>query len=277
MKALEPISVTEMFPLLSREMLTVLRGLHPSDWAQPTICTPWTVKDVAAHLLGGNLGRLWKRERTEPASEKSTLGFDEILKLINHSNELWVQAAKRISPEILIEFLQLTDDRLYDHFKGLAQDELADITVAWASDELPPNWFDMAREYTEKWLHQQHIREALRVELLTTPPWLSPVLDTFIRGLPRTFRNVAAATGTSISVVLTGDAGGTWSLVKGNSGWQLLVGYNPQAVCRVEIGQDIAWRLFTKGIGADLAKQQARIEGNAALGELVFETVSIMA
>lgn len=277
MKPVEPIYAVELFPPLSRELLTVIKALQPIDWARPTICSPWSVKDVAAHLLGGNLGRLWNRDETSTPSENPVRDYDELVSLINRDNELWVQAAKRISPEILIEFLDLTDRHLYDHFRSLAQDELARITVAWAGESLPPNWFDIAREYTEKWLHQQHIREAVGKPLLTKRKWLSPVLDTFMRGLPHTYRNLEAKNGTSVSVQITGEAGGEWSLVREGFHWHLFVGRDPQATCCVQIDQNLAWRLFTKGVTREDAKRQVQIDGNAALGEQVLEMVSIMA
>ena len=156
MKPVEPIYAVDLFPPLSCELLAVLKALQPTDWARPTICSHWSVKDVAAHLLGGNLGRLWNRDKTSTPSENPVQDYDELVSLINRDNELWVQAAKRISSEILIEFFDITDRYLYDHFRSLAQDEPARITVAWAGNSLPPNWFDIAREYTEKWLHQTH-------------------------------------------------------------------------------------------------------------------------
>ncbi|MFN3982304.1 MAG: hypothetical protein ACK4SA_18160 [Caldilinea sp.] len=103
------------------------------------------------------------------------------------------------------------------------------------------------------------------------------VLDTFIRGMPRTFRNTDAALGTSVSVQIIGEAGGEWSLVKTDSGWELFKGRNPKAVCCVQIGQEIAWRLFTKGLSRNAARQQVRIDGDTVLGETVLEMVSIMA
>jgi len=277
MKPVEPIHTVDLFPPLSRELLSVLKSLQPKDWAQSTICSPWTVKDVAAHLLGGNFGRLWNRDVALATLDYSPQHYDDLLRLINHNNALWVQAAERISPEILIEFLELTDRRLDDHFRNLAPHEPARIKVAWASDSLPPNWFDIAREYTEKWLHQQHIREAVSRPLLTARFWLLPVLNTFMLGLPRTFRNTEAASGTSISVQITGEAGGEWSLVRQDSGWVLFEGHNPQAICRVQIDQDLAWRLFTKGLSRDIVRRQVHIDGDKTLGETVLEMVSIMA
>ena len=96
-------------------------------------------------------------------------------------------------------------------------------------------------------------------------------------GLPRTFRNTEAASGTSISVQITGEAGGEWSLVRQDSGWVLFESHNPQAVCRVQIDQDLAWRLFTKGLSRDIVRRQVHIDGDKTLGETVLEMVSIMA
>lgn len=277
MKPVEPIYVVDLFPPLSDELQAVLRSLITDEWEVPTVCSPWSVKDVAAHLLGGNLGRLWKRNEDSIPSEIPILDYHELVSLINRENENWVQAARRISPEILIEFLDLTDRHLYDHFKDLDPHEPARISVAWASDSLAPNWLDIAREYTEKWLHQQHIREAVDLPLLTGQAWMAPVLDTFMRGLPRTFRHVKAVDGASVSIEITGEAGGEWSLVGAGINWELFEGMDPDAACKVQMDQDLAWRLFTRGVTPQDARQRVQMEGDTLLGDRVLEMVSIMA
>jgi len=262
---------------LSLELITALKALQPLDWERPTICAPWRVKDVAAHLLGGNFGRLWNRSDASAQPDPPHRDYDQLLDLINDENDLWIQAAQRISPEILIELLELTDRHLYEHFSRLDPYALAGITVAWAGDSLPPNWFDIAREYTEKWLHQQHIREAVCLPLLSGRIWLSPVLDTFMRGLPRPFRNLTTKQGVSVAVQITGEAGGDWCLVNAGKNWELFAGSDPQANCRVQIDQDLAWRLFTRGVTPQDARQHVHLDGDVRLGEKVLEMVSIMA
>lgn len=277
MKPVGPIDTVDLFPPLSRELLVALRALHPTDWTRPTICSPWTVKDVAAHLLGGNLGRLSNHVGQDDVPEDSLQDYDDLVRLIDRENALWVHAAKRISPEILVEFLELTDRRLYDYFKSLDPEQPARITVAWADHRIPPNWFDIAREYTEKWLHQQHIREAVGQPLLTERKWFYPVLETIMRGLPRAYRGVDAAEGMCISVHILGKAGGEWSLVRHGSRWLLYTGRDSQGTCRVQIDQDLAWRLFTRGIRTEDARREINMEGNVELGEPVLQMVSIMA
>ena len=43
------------------------------------------------------------------------------------------------------------------------------------------------------------------------------------------------------------------------------------------LDEQVAWRLFTKGMAVDEARDAARIEGDATLAERVFATVSILA
>ncbi|WP_065128872.1 maleylpyruvate isomerase N-terminal domain-containing protein [Dehalogenimonas alkenigignens] len=274
MKPIGPIYTTQLFLPLSKELLGVLKSLTPEDWVKPTVCLPWTVKEVAAHLLGGNFGRLWNRTESSPAP---ILLYDELLEQINEDNALWVKASRRISPHIIIELIELTDRLLARHFQSLDLHGSAEITVAWASDQIPPNWFDIAREYTEKWLHQQHIRQAVGRPLMMESVWLAPVLDTFIRGLLRTFGNTDAILGTSIGVQIVGEAGGEWALVRGESGWELFVGHPLHPVSQVKIDQSVAWRLFTRSLDPNTARHQVEILGNKTLGYKVLETVSIMA
>jgi|WetSurMetagenome_2_1015567.scaffolds.fasta_scaffold241049_2 uncharacterized protein (TIGR03083 family) len=277
MKPVEPITTVELFPPLSVELINLLRGLSPDDWEKPTTCELWSVKDVAAHLLGGSLGRLsTDREETAP-SERLIMTCGELVTLIDEENATWVEAAKRINPELLIEFLRLADERLYQYFKTLKDDELARIPVAWAGLSESPNWFDIAREYTEKWLHQAHIREAVGKPLLSERRWLYPVLDTFMRALPYTYRETDATDGTLVSFVIEGEAGGEWSLLRQNGMWNLYSSSDPTAGSIVHLDQDLAWRLFTRGIIPRVALPQIHIEGDKSLGVRIMNMVAIMA
>jgi hypothetical protein len=196
--------------------------------------------------------------------------------LINRRNAEWVEGAREISQTQLIEYLELTDKLMYQLFKSRAADEPAMIAVAWAGDSQSPHWFDVAREYTEKWHHQQHIREAVNQPGLKEIRWLFPALDTFMRALPHTYRTQTVPEGTAISFTIIGDAGGDWSLLRQTNTWELFSG-KTSAVSSVYIEQDLAWRLFTNGVSQDEAKTQIKIEGEWALGAEILNMVSIMA
>ena len=53
-----PIDTLPLFPVLDELLLELLRSLTPADWQRPTLARQWSVKDVAAHLLDGNLRTL---------------------------------------------------------------------------------------------------------------------------------------------------------------------------------------------------------------------------
>lgn len=279
MQPAEPIFTVELYPGLSVELLGMLKSLERAEWNRPTACSGWSVKDVAAHLLGGNLGRLsFGRDRlAEAGSPASPRTNAELIALINRQNATWVDAARNISASLLVDFLDVTEPQVYRYFASLPPFEPAGIGVAWAGEQRSARWFDIAREYTEKWLHQQHIREAAGRPVLSERKWLHPVLDTFLRALPYTYRDVAAAEGTAMWVRVTGAAGGDWSLQRLDGGWRLFRGVAPGAVAAVRLDQDTAWRLASKGMSREEALARVEMEGDTKVAGWILNLVAIMA
>ena len=58
MRQPEPIIVTELFPGILDALLALLSDLSRGDWAGPTACARWSVKDAALHVLGDNVSIL---------------------------------------------------------------------------------------------------------------------------------------------------------------------------------------------------------------------------
>lgn len=150
--------------------------------------------------------------------------------------------------------------------------------MAWAGETESENWFDIARDYTERWHHQQQIRLAVGKPGIETGELYFPVLDTFMRALPHAYRMVPAGENTLLQFTITGPAGGDWYLSKTNEGWisqKKPTGAAPAA--KTIIPQEIAWRIFTRGIDKETAKSQSVIEGNEDFGEKVFDMLSVIA
>jgi hypothetical protein len=188
-----------------------------------------------------------------------------------------VRALRRLSPRLLIDFLALTGPQVGELFASLDPYGPALFGVAWAGEEQSENWFDIAREYTEKWHHQQQIREAVGAPSLTSRRWLFPVLDTFLRGLPHTYRDLAASDGTQVLFTITGEAGGQWTLQREAGAWQLYAGAGEQAICEARLDQDTAWRLLTKGLSREAAAARIEFVGEAAYGQPLLGMLSVMA
>ena len=279
LRPVEPINTVDLFPALHTELVTLLRQLEPQDWHKPTIAAPWSVKDMVAHLLDTDMRRLSSQRDnfTPPTTEPPPATYHDLVSLLDRLNAEWVRAARRLSPQLLIELLELVGPQVHHLFTTLDPLAPARASVAWAGETSSLNWFDIAREYTEKWHHQQHIREAVSAPLLTSRRWLYPALDTFMRGLPHTYRAVGAAEGTAVVISISGEAGGDWTLSKQSQGWQLYQGAVEEPDARVQLDQEIAWRLFTKGMAPADARRHLAIEGDELLGVQLLSLLAIMA
>jgi uncharacterized protein (TIGR03083 family) len=277
MKSPEPILVTELFPEVRKELLSLLTGLTEKEWQLPTAAKKWNVKDVALHLLGGDIGNLSRRrDRFSAPAGKSISGWAELVAFINQLNESWVVAARRMSPRVLCDLLAFTGPQMEEYFASLDPFALG-TAVSWAGPQPAPQWLDIAREYTERWHHQQQIRDATKRPGLYEQRLFAPVLDAFVRALPYTFRSVEGVKGTCVQVTISGAGGGDWVLRRDAHAWELLVGRAPDAVARVALSGTDAWKIFTRGLCGEEAMRRVTILGETALGAKVLETVSVIA
>ena len=281
--ALPPISVIDLFGGEREALLTLLSGLSDAHWALPTACPGWSVHDLALHLFGDDVGRLSQGRDSYSgyadaiaATGISLSQWDTLIAFINQQNEAWVQATRRIGPRLLCEFLRMTGDATSTYFAHLDLQAVGD-PVDWAGPDPAPVWLDVAREYTERWVHHQQIRDAVGQLGLKEPRWFAPVLDTFVRALPYALRYMTAPQGAWVELVITGEAGGDWWAIRTADTWTLVreKGINPWAIIRLD--QETAWRLWTKGIDKDKALARITHEGDLAAVAAILDMVTILA
>jgi len=277
MKPAEPIFTVDLFPVLEGKLIELLRTLNHEDWLQPTLAKQWAVKDIAAHLLDGNLKRLaMQRDGFFGLAAPPLDGYGSLIQFINRNNAEWVQAARRISPRTLIDLLESTSKQVYELFAGLDPFAPALWAVSWAGEDQSANWFDIAREYTERWHHQQQIRIAVNRPGISGRELYSPVLETFMRGLPHAFRAVQARQGTMVRIEITGEAGGSWFLERVDSAWQLTEPTH-SSEATLSMDQELAWRLFTKAVDQEAAARDAVVSGDAPLALKALSLVAVLA
>lgn len=278
---LDPIFVVDLFPKLNGKLIDLLKSLEPQEWQNPTICPLWTVKDIVSHLLDTNLRKISiYRDNYFCESGQNINSYQDLVAYLNQLNADWVKATSRISPKILIDLLDQATKEVYLVLKALDPFQTSIFSVAWAGEETSDNWFDIAREYTEHWHHQQQIRLATnRVEQdrIDTRELYFPVLDAFMRALPYTYRNTNTEENTLLKFNITGESGGSWFLLRQNNNWQLVKELSLAITTEVNIDQNIAWRLFTKGIDKQLALKDISIIGDKELAQPVINMLSVMA
>jgi hypothetical protein len=102
------------------------------------------------------------------------------------------------------------------------------------------------------------------------------VLSAFMWALPRTYRETTAEENSSVTVSIVGEAGGCWSIVREEEKWNLYTGSPDEPDAEVIIDQETAWRLFTRGMSKNQARERVKIQGDQSLGATVLEMVSII-
>ncbi|QIB42049.1 maleylpyruvate isomerase family mycothiol-dependent enzyme [Streptomyces aureoverticillatus] len=268
-----PIDARPLFAPEHAALMATLRGLAPADWGKEAV-PGWTVRDVAAHVLGDFYGRL-ARDRDGHREGPSFAPGETLEAFIHRINQEWVDAFSRVSPAALTDTLDLVGGQVARFFEA-ADPDSPSLGVSWAGVDPAPMWLDSARDFTEFWTHRQQIRHAVGQDTDADPRFLSVVLDTFMRALPHTLREVAAPTGTQVQVRVDGPAGGTWTATAAGDRWSLAEPDAGRPAALVALDAETAWRLCTRGIQPDTALARARVEGDRELAGAACRIVSIV-
>ncbi len=272
-----PIDVVSLLPVLDEELMTLLRSLSAAEWQKQTVAKLWKVKDVVAHLLDGNIRILSILRDTYQGEQADIKSNADLVDFLNKLNADWVKAMKRVSPEMLILLHQTTGKLYCDYYASLDPIGPAAFSVSWAGESESKNWMHIAREYTEKWLHQQQIRDAVNKPGLLTKKFFYPFITIFMRALPYTFRDVNAEEGAVVKVTVISSIGGSWFLERRGVDWLLCDRTDEPITAELTIDPDTAWKLFSKSIRPDEVKDKITITGNKNLGEVALTMVSVMA
>ena len=277
MEPLSSLYTADLFPSLHGELIDLLRGLAPADWECPTVAGDWRVRDVAAHLLDVDLRKLSvNRDGFLAPPDEPIGGYGDLVRFLNRLNADWVVAARRLSPRVLVDLLAVTGPAVSDLIAALPPHEPALFSVAWAGESQSENWFDIGRDYTERWHHQMQIRDAVGAPLLLARPWLHPLLDLSVRALPRAYESVMAEDGTAVVFEVTGEEGFVGSLIREDGAWRVRRGAAPNPAVTVRADPDMAWRLLYNALPLAIARKRVSIQGDAALAAPLLSTRSVM-
>ena len=279
--ALEPMVAIDTRPLfrpVSSGLVAVLRGLSPEQWERRTVAPHWVVRDVVAHLLDSTLRRLsFHRDAMVPPPPPNAIASErDFVEFINDLNGQWVQSSKRLSPRVLTDLFERASREAADWFESLPLDAPALFPVSWAGEQASAGWFDIGREFTELWHHQQQIRMAVGADDLADPRYLGAVLDVAMRGLPHAFREVPAEPGQSLAIDISGASGGHWTLSREEERWTLWGGEPALASARIRLSDQTAWKLLFNALSKSDAEQAIRIEGRAELGRAILHARSVI-
>ncbi|OOG76467.1 maleylpyruvate isomerase N-terminal domain-containing protein [Algoriphagus sp. A40] len=280
MNASIPIRTRHLFQELDEMLLAKLKSLSWEEWHCRTLAGSWTVKQVAAHLLDGNLRAVsMLRDSYFGESPGRTEGYGDLVGFLNRLNADWVTATNRLSPEVLTALLESSGKEYRNLIRSLKPFDKALFSVAWAGEQESPNWFHVAREYTEKWHHTQQIFYALDPgnHTLLSKRLYQPYLETSMRALPYHYRQMDRPLGTLVKFTVEGEFSQTWWLKRGKVGWQLLPFSKVVPSAELTVPAEFAWRIFSKGIVPNEAVEAVVFRGDRELALHFLKALAVMA
>jgi uncharacterized protein (TIGR03083 family) len=277
LQPLAPLHTAGLFSPLNAELVRLLRGLDDADWQRPTVAGAWRVRDVAAHLLDGDLRKLSAgRDGLRPPPDGPVSSFGDIVALIGRANASGVAYAQRLSPRVITDLLEVTGRWVAEYVAALPPHGEAIHSVAWAGEDRSENWMDTGREYTERWHHQAQIRDAVGAPGLLQRRWMHPLLDLSVRAFRRSYAGVVAEPGTAVVLEVDAEGANAWSVVRETEGWQVFRGAAADPAARVRTDADTAWRLLYNALSADALAARVTVQGDAALAEPILRARSVM-
>jgi uncharacterized protein (TIGR03083 family) len=270
-----PLDTRPLFPAERAEFTALLWNLDPGGWLRPTVCPGWRVHDVVAHVVHDYLRKL-SRTRDRHAGPDPLPG-ESLPQFLARMNQEFVAAARYVSPRALVDLLDHLGPQLDRLWQSLDLGATGQA-VSWAAPGQPaPVWLDVAREYTEFWVHQQQVRDAVGRPGANSDRLTWPVVDTFLRAVPYALRHLSPGPGTCLHIQVTGPGGGSWTVQRQDATWLVDRGWPPRpADAFVRLSSDALWRVATRGIPVEAAREQAVLSGDRALGSAMLHLVAII-
>jgi hypothetical protein len=253
-----PVDVRGPLTAQRGRLLDLLTGLDAAGWDAPTVAPEWSVKDIALHLIDVDLSWLTRyRDRYKSGFIPEDASHEEFVGLLAQRNQQWIDGTRVLSPRLVIDMLRWAGTQFDITLASVDLDRPSSVFWAGAA----PLWFDLAREFTERWAHFQQISEATHPARPGTDgdDYLPLVVRTFIWGFPHQYQ-APAPVGTTVGLAI--DGAGTWTLTRSAGEWLLDEGHPANPAATLRSTGDAAWRLLTS---APYDPQQVQLAGDPAL------------
>jgi uncharacterized protein (TIGR03083 family) len=251
------------------EVKQVITGLTDAEWAMPSGCQGWTVKDLVAHM-GSNFKEVV--EPSPPPAEPIDLPAERMMDLLVEPRKEWSNA------EVRDEYLKYCDGAV----AGLAalQDEPLASTVIPLADLGHYPMHQLADAFAFD--HYCH----LRVDLLqpggplardvpaVDDALIAPAVGWMLAGLPQMQPELVASLTGSIRLALTGAGGGSWRISGDGAAIAVTADAdaNPADVTVTSAAHDfVLW-----GTKRAAWREACTIDGDAAIAETFFDALNIV-
>jgi uncharacterized protein (TIGR03083 family) len=246
-----PADIPELIGLERARLLEMLGTLDEVDWQKPTPCPEWNVLELCSHLVGVDLSSLSRhRDHHLGTPPPGGMAEEEFIEWIDDLQQEWVKAARRLSPQVVIDLLGWAAPQLVEVFAREDPNALS-ARVSWAGPDPLPAWLDQVRELSEYWIHRQQLLEALGRPSDLRPELVGPVLDGLRWAYPFRLHPLKGEPGDTVVLAITGPAAVTWNLVVTGDDWAFRSEPGPRVVASLSLNTEQAWRLLTNNLPED--------------------------
>jgi len=199
-----------MTTALSR-FLTLLESLHADDWSKPTACTAWNVHDMVAHQAGGYASGTSYKEMIRQYTSKPKPGQlpEDAINALQVS-----ERADKTPAELLAELKQLGEIAAHNWAHGFN-------AIKWIATPHPVGGFMSIRHLMwiihsrDTWMHRLDICRATNRPFEQTREHDGRIVELVVLDTAKKLNKKLNSQ--AITLSLTGIAGGTWKIGKGES------------------------------------------------------------
>ncbi len=271
------VDVTGVLPMERGALLELLSGLAPHEWAAATECPAWTVAGVALHVLGDDLSLL-ARQRDAAAQGLVTFGESHpgltFRQLLDGFNEQWVTATQFFSPALILTLLEATGRWTAEFYRDVDTEQLGEPVGLFAVQDASPYWQIAAREYLERWTHQQQIRRTtarpdLRHEFLV------PAGEVVAHIIAAHARALDVESGMTIVFEISGV--GEWTVEVGATESLVFLGAAASPTVTLAIDADAATPILSRGLTAPDLIPKLRVTGSDDLSAKLAQGFTLIA
>lgn len=253
-------------------MVDACAGLDEGQWALPTTCPGWSVRDQVSHLIGIEHTLLG-----DPVPPPVIPVPPYVKNPIGEMNEAWIEARRQTpGSEVLAEFVEVTDRRLAE-LRSFPPEKFEEI--GWSPIGQVPYRDFMDTRLLDSWTHEQDVRRALDRPGGRNGAGEKHILQqcagamSFVVG-----KKVGPPDGTTVLFEVGGDLGRSVPVeVEGGRAY-VRPELTSEPTVILTMDQEAFWRLgFGRVSPAEvLGSGEARLSGDAALGQRVLESMNFM-
>jgi uncharacterized protein (TIGR03083 family) len=249
------------------EVKQVVASLTDAEWAMPSGCAGWSVKDLVAHM-SSNFKEVC--EPSPPPPEPVNLPAETLMELLVEPRKEWSNA------EIRDEYLKYCDGAVAA-LTALQDEPLASTVIPLADlGHYPMNQLADAFAFD----HYCH----LRVDLLQPTGPLSrelaaaddalvaPAVGWMLTGLPHMQPGLQDSLTGTIRLVLTGAGGGSWRIARADDAITVTSDVSPADVTVTSSAHDFVLWGTKRAPWADACT----VEGDSAVAATFFDAVNIV-